>query len=71
MQITRPPSLDLLGVRGQEGEIGRWLKSTRFLFSLKLTRRHRKMLMIAKEEGGRDKLGVWDSHIHTAIYKYR
>ena len=27
------------------------------------------MLMIAKEEGGRDKLGVWDSHIHTAIYK--
>jgi len=36
----------------------------------KQTHRHRK-LMIAKEDirevgGKRDKLGVWDSHIHTA-----
>ena len=25
--------------------------------------------MFTKREGGRDKLGVWDYHIHTTTYK--
>ena len=26
-------------------------------------------MVIKGESGGRDKLGVWDKHIHTTVYK--
>ena len=36
----------------------------------KQTYRHRKQTWLPKEKGGgRDKLGIWELHIHTNIYK--
>ena len=35
----------------------------------KQTHRYRRQLMVTKGERGGVKLGVWDSNIHTTIYK--
>ena len=37
----------------------------------KQTHRHRKQTYCyqRRKGGGRDKLGVWDQHVHTTIYK--